>query len=955
MNPKTFLRAGRRHGRLLLALLASCLPLPALSGPGVWTSDGPHGGSLAQVLAHPADPARVLVNGGDAVYRSTDAGLTWTRADIAPWTGFLGRLLVRPGHPDELLVSGGGRRLYRSLDHGATWSQLTVTGLPAGELFVDLAWDPHVAGRLWTVTGAQLLRSDDGGASWAPVPTSGTGSLLFEALSPDPHVAGRLFARLFDPVSFARTLWRSTDAGATWTAVAAPGLTWFGNCAGTCLAFTAVPGDVLLSGNGLDVFRSGDGGASFALAGSLGLANAQSVRRIVAHPTLAGTWYLLTATGLARTTDDGASYTAIGQGIRPAPGPWNNGVADLHIVPGSPDTLYAAADYTGFFASSDGGVSWSRRVNGLRQAQVRSVAVHPTQPLWLYAGFGDAFSTPSDGLFQSLDRGASWVSAASSLEASGLRAIAIDPNTAASPFSTVIYAAGYGSPVFALDGGIRDGNAGIYKSSNGGATWSTIDNGIPTLPAAGYQVSAFGTARSIVLDPSSGAPPAGTGPLQVLYLGGSGRINYDPTTGAPTVVAARIWKSTDAGASWSASDAGLPVPTYDTATNYAAPVQVVQLAIDPATPSTLYASTFTSFPEPGGAPIPEPLESQGVINGVFKSTDAGATWTHSSAGLPRGVPANPDSAVLSVLALALAPSSPNVLYAAVNRSLYDSRVYKSVDGAATWTLANAGIAPDADIRALLVDPTDANVAYAAAAGTDGNPGGVYRTLDGGATWTSYSIGLPGSAALALALDRSGAVPRLYAGTREGVFSIDQVPDEDLDGVPTALETAAPNGGDGNGDGIPDTVQPRVASLPGGGTGRGGETYVSIDLEPLEGTCARLENTHALPDSSFPADPGHAYPWGLVRMDLAGCSRARLRVTWHGGTSGPGWSLRSFAPDDPADPYGYAWRTLPASRDGEAWLVEFTDNTTGDLRPTPGALLVQFGAAFSEAIFADGFD
>jgi len=165
----------------------------------------------------------------------------------------------------------------------------------------------------------------------------------------------------------------------------------------------------------------------------------------------------------------------------------------------------------------------------------------------------------------------------------------------------------------------------------------------------------------------------------------------------------------------------------------------------------------------------------------------------------------------------------------------------------------------------------------------------------------------------------------------------------------------PNGGDGNGDGIPDTVQPRVASLPGAGAGRGGEAYVSVELEPLAGACARLENSHALPATAFPADPGHDYPWGLLRMDLAGCTQARLRVTWHGGTAGPGWSLRSFAPADPSDPYGYAWRPLPASRDGEAWLVEFTDNATGDLRPTPGALLVQFGAAFSETIFADGFE
>ncbi|MBX3726481.1 MAG: hypothetical protein KF823_11275 [Xanthomonadales bacterium] len=927
----------------------------AVAGPGLWTSAGPQGGSLSELVVDPANPARVIVNGGDAVHRSTDAGLNWSRVEIAPYTGFLTRLQADAANADHLLALGGGRRIYRSLDHGLTWTQLAGTGLPADEALAELIMDRHVAGRVWASSQSGLWRSTDGGETWSAFATSGLAGRAIEALAFDPHVPGRLFAQTFDLVGGSRALMRSTDGGASWGEPAVAGLSNPQYCRRTCTAFTTVPGDILLAGNGDEVFRSNDGGASFLSTGVVSLANSRPIRRIVPHPSLASTWYVLMESGLARTGDGGASYTAVGQGIRPTAGPWNNGVADLHVVATAPATLYAAADYTGFFASSDAGVSWSRRINGLRQAQVRAVAVHPTQPLWLYAGYGDAFSTPSDGLFQSLDRGASWFSASGSLEASGLRAIAIDPNTAASPFSTVIYAAGYGSPVFALGGGIRDGNAGIYKSTNGGATWSTIDAGIPTLPAAGYQISAFSTARSIVLDPSSGGPPGGTGPLQVAYLGGSGRISYHSGTGVPTVLAARIWKSTDAGASWTASDTGLPVPDYDTSLNFAATVQVVQLAIDPVDPATLYASTFTGFPEPGGPAFPEPLESQGVLNGVFKSTDAGATWVHSSNGLPRGLPANPDSAVRSVLALALAPSSPNVLYAAVNRNTFDARIYKSVDGGASWTEANTGIAPDADIRALLVDPLDANVAYAGSAGTDGNPGGVYRTLDGGLTWTSYSVGLPGSSALALALDRSAAIPRLYAGTREGVFSIDQVPDEDLDGAPSAVEAGAPNGGDGNGDGVPDTLQPRVASMPGAGTGRGGDAYLTVQLEPLAGACVRLENAHALPATAFPADPGHSYPWGLVRMDLSGCTQARLHVTWHGGTDGPGWQLRTFAPEDPADPYGYAWRALPASREGSVWVVELTDNTTGDLRPTAGAMLVQFGAGYSEAIFANGFE
>src|SRR5690606_12841401 len=111
-------------------------------------------------------------------------------------------------------------------------------------------------------------------------------------------------------------------------------------------------------------------------------------------------------------------------------------------------TLYAGALYTGFFVTTNGGASWMRRNGGLHQAAIRALAVHPTQPLWVYAGYGDAFDTPSDGLFRSVDRGGSWFTASPTLQASGLRAFAIDPKTTATPFSTTMYAAGYGAPLF---------------------------------------------------------------------------------------------------------------------------------------------------------------------------------------------------------------------------------------------------------------------------------------------------------------------------------------------------------------------------------------------------------------------------------------------------------------------------------------------------------------------------
>lgn len=940
-------------------LFAFCLVLgcaPALAGPGIWTSSGPTGGDVQQLVVDPSQPGTLYALASNQVYKTTNTGLNWSALTIASHASSLTSLRMSP-HDSSVLLVTSVDRLFRSDDAGASW--VTVAGgLPVPGLIYDIRFDPHTAGVVWLSSGDSLYRSNDGGQSWAALASTGLPEWIYRFVA-DPHSPGRWLLLGADDGPGTR-LFHSSDDGLSWTPASLAGDPFLsGSAFGERIAFTSTSGVVLFAANSQQMFRSNDGGATFVQLPEITMTQPLTIQAVTAHPTDPNTWWLGLNNGLVRTSNGGTTYVEVGAGIRPVAGGHSNGVLALVPAPGDPNTLYAGANYTGFFVSPDGGSTWLRRNQGLRQASVRALATHPQQPQWLYAGYGDAFITPSDGLFRSIDRGGSWFTASPTLEASGLRNLFIDPNTAANPFTTTMYAAGYGQPLFALDGTVRDGNAGVFKSVDGGTSWSTIDTGIPfqmaTGPLGPYRQSLFTIARSILADPSSGGPPGGTGPLQTLYLSGSGRITYDPGTGVPTVQAARIYKSTDAGSTWFAADNGLPIPLYDLGTHFAHQVQAVPLVIDPSNPDVLYVGTFTTVPGTNGN-IPEPLVSQGVVNGVFKSVDGGANWVHSSNGLPRLQPGEPDSPNRNVLALALAASEPSTLYVAVNRDLYDARIYKSTDAGATWFEASDGIAPDADIRVLLVDPNNADIAYAGSTGTEINPGGVYRTIDGGATWISYSIGLPSSAALALDLDTSGSVPRLYAGTRNGVFQIDQVPDEDGDGVPNSIEANAPNGGDGNGDGIPDTLQEHVASLLGAGDpGRGGDAYVTVELIPLAGTCARLENTHKLAANQFPPDPLHETVFGLIRLDIGDCQQAQLRLTYHGDTSGSDWSFRIFAPLTPSQPYSYAWRDFPASRDGKTWTVTVTDNALGDLRAADNAILFQGGIARSEQIFADDFE
>ena len=144
------------------------------------------------------------------------------------------------------------------------------------------------------------------------------------------------------------------------------------------------------------------------------------------------------------------------------------------------------------------------------------------------------------------------------------------------------------------------------------------------------------------------------------------------------------------------------------------------LAIDPATPATLYAGTrwrglqvhrlrrhlgrrqhgpdepLTSTPWPS-IPRPPPRSTPGHDGGVFKSTDAGGTWAAANTGLTN----------LIVHALAIDPTAPATLYAGT----YSGGVFKSTDAGGTWAAVNAGL-PYLPVQALALDSTGATTLYA---------------------------------------------------------------------------------------------------------------------------------------------------------------------------------------------------------------------------------------------------
>lgn len=954
------------------------------AGPAAWTEQGPFGGTIRRIAVDPNVPSRLYASTSNGFFRSVDGGVSWQRAE----TGLLEQhpfnlqFTLDPNVANALWLADDTGRLYRSTDGATHW---TPTGdvIPAMSYGTSsLAAAKSAPGVLYeTVWGLGIRKSVDGGVSF----TTLGGGLVggeYASVAVDPSNPAVLLATTLtecqagEPPS---SLYRSTDGGNHWTAVVPTTgcVRNYNVVGGGQIAFGPAGSNRVYALSYYTLLRSDDGGASFAPTGLQ--ASAIAVSPADADVLwLTGVNSLPYSLGYAleKSIDGGHSATTYATGLT-TNGVFQPAATSIAIHPDYPTAgkLWLGTTNAGVYASVNDGASWSAHNDGLAAALIRALAVHPTDGSRLYAGYGDAFD-PSPAFYRSTTAGG-FVPSNSGLDAYSLRGIAIDPTTANPIGDTVIYGVGYGWDWDAS--GPTHQNSGIYKSSDNGLTWSTLSGGVPAVPydPAGHFA---GSLRVIALDPRSCATPptngpCASGPLQIAYVGGSG-------VGVDGEHLWRVMKTTDAGATWTSSETGLPADV-DTPAGSDLLNGVATLVIDPQDTQTLYIGTFASAADSAGNPV-----SPTVASGVFKSTDGGAHWLHSSAGLPR-YPGSTDTA-LDVLSLAIDPVNPQNLWAStvnITSNPGPGAIYKTTDGGAHWSLSNAGVtAPDT--RALLVDPDDPSVIYAASAGIDpANPGGVYKSVDGGTTWNSMSVGLPSSSALALALDPVDS-RILHAGTRGGVYTITQLPDDDHDGVPDLIENAGPNGGDADHDGTPDALQSNVSTTALGllgnnavwRQGEGDSVQAQVDhlhevlnsgtvggyftVKIISGDC-----THSVDVAPVDAGPHgrdrvahHGtfdYPRGLLRFELPECSNAIVDVSFNAANFGSGWSWRYYGPSTPGDATTMGWHdasSLVSSHDATTWRLHLTAGQFGSYRSaSANAILFMGGPADNDTVFNDGFD
>ncbi len=434
-------------------------------------------------------------------------------------------------------------------------------------------------------------------------------------------------------------------------------------------------------------------------------------------------------------------------------------IADLAVDPERPERWLVGVASGGVWTTENAGTTWRPLFDSEGSFSIGAVAIDPADPLVLWVGTGENNSQRSvaygDGVYKSTDGGATWSNVGLG-DSQHIGKILIDPRD-----SDVVWVAAQG-PLWNAGG-----DRGLYVTRDGGRSWT----------------------KSLAISDDTGVSDVAFHPRDpdTLYATAYQRRRHVWTLidGGPE---SAIYRSADGGASWQETSRGLPEVDLGR----------VGLAVTPAAPDWVYA-------------VVEAADGEG---GFYRSTDRGASWQKRSGYVPGG------------------PQYYNEIFADPANPLrvYSMDVFLQVteDGGTTFR-AMREWNKHIDNHALWIDPADTEHLLV---GTDG---GLYETWDRGAAWL-WKANLPTVQFYKVAVDDREPFYRVYGGTQDnftlggpartpwlhGITNFDWRVVLDGDGFQAAAEP-----------GNPDVVyaQAQYANLVRVDLASGDTTYIQPQPEP----------------------------------------------------------------------------------------------------------------------------
>jgi len=728
--------------------------------------------SIGAIAIHPTNPNIVYVGTGepnnrqtssfgDGVYKSTDGGATFARVGLEQ-TQTIARIVIDKTNPEVVYVAVPGhlfgpsadRGLYKTTDGGRTWAKIKYIDENTG--FTDVALDPSNSSTVYAASyerrrtsccfngggpGSGLWKSTDAGKTWTKLtgnglPTEPYGRIALGVARSNPKV---VYAEIEATGAGESEAPAGGRGGYDWCNNGGPGHGFSGRG-----ARGAQPADTNRTPPRLDptrsgVFRSDDAGRSWHAVSNCA-ARPSYFSQIRVDPRDENTLYTA-GVRMAKSVDGGKTFTALD-----AAGGFFNMGEDQHalwIDPANSKHLLRGND-AGFAVSWDAGATWEY-VRTMPTALAYWVSADLGHPYDVYTGLqdNDSWGGPS------ATRGRIGITNKDWFHLTGGDGFqtAVDPTD-----FHIVYSSSQDGSVFRTD--LRTGKSTSIKPTAGAArrtdtdsAGACIDGRIVAATARGGRGGRGGEAGADGNGGGFGGAGGGRGrntepnvidarPGEVYRFNWNTPLELSPTD--PNVVwigANRLFKSVDRGDHWTAS-ADL--------TRHIDRCDVSVLGVPGSQPQLSKNDGITAYGtiiSVSQSPVMPDVVWAGTDDGNLQmSRDGGRTFTNVGANLP-GLP--PDALAGAspywISRIDASHFDPGTAYVAVDGHRTDDlRPYLFVthDYGATFTSIGAGLPARGNVQVIREDPKNRALLYA------GTEFGLYLSLDAGAHWEPFMNDYP---------------------------------------------------------------------------------------------------------------------------------------------------------------------------------------------------------------------